>query len=66
MAYRSSQARCPIRATAVGLHHSHSNARCETCLLPTPQLKAMLDPNSLSEARYRTHNLMDTSWVCYC
>ena len=28
-AYGGSQARGPIRATAAGLHHSHSNARSE-------------------------------------
>ena len=43
-AYGSSQARSPIRATAASLRHSHSNARSELCLLPTPQLTAMLDP----------------------
>ena len=26
------------------LHHSHSNAGCEPCLQPTPQLTAMSDP----------------------
>ena len=38
MAYGGSQARGLIGATAVGLHHSHSNARYEQCLQPTPQL----------------------------
>ena len=33
-----------IRATAVGLHHSHSNAGSEPPLPPTPQLTATLDP----------------------
>ena len=28
----------------VGLHQSHSNARSELCLQPTPQLTATLDP----------------------
>ena len=40
-----SQAIGHIRATAAGPHHSHSNARSEPCLPPTPQLRAMLpDP----------------------
>ena len=41
-AYGSSQARGLIGAA--GLHHSHSNARSEPCLQPTPQLMAMPDP----------------------
>ena len=36
-AYRGSQARGQIRARAAGLHHSHSNARSEPYLWPTPQ-----------------------------
>ena len=43
-AYGASQARGLIGAVATGLHHSHSNARSESCLQPTPQLMAMLDP----------------------
>ena len=39
-AYRGSQARSLIRATAVSLHHSHSNARSEPHLQPIPQLIA--------------------------
>ena len=39
-----SQARGPIRAVATGLHQSHSNARSEPHLQPTPQLTAMPDP----------------------
>ena len=34
----------PIRATAAGLHPSHSNARSELHLQPTPQLMATPDP----------------------
>ena len=41
------QARGQIRGVAVGLHHSHSNTRSETCLPPTPQLTAT--PFNLSE-----------------
>ena len=44
MAYRSSQARGRIGAVAAGLHHSHSNARYEPFLGPTPQLTATLNP----------------------
>ena len=44
MAYGSSQAWGRIRATAAGLHHSHSNARSEPHLWPTPHLMATLDP----------------------
>ena len=38
MAYRSSQYRGQIGATAVSLHHSHSNMGSELHLQPTPQL----------------------------
>ena len=44
MAHGGSQARGQIGATAAGLHHSHSNAGSELCLLSTPQLTAMLAP----------------------
>ena len=37
-------------------NHSQSNAGSEQYQI--------LDP--LSEARYQTQVLMDTSWVCYC
>ena len=53
-AYGSSQARAGIRATATGLHHSHSNTRSEPHLWPTPQLAANQILNPLSEARDRT------------
>ena len=33
-----------IRAATAGLYHSHSNARSEPHLLPTPQLTEMSDP----------------------
>uniref|UniRef100_A0A4X1VTB9 RAS related n=1 Tax=Sus scrofa TaxID=9823 RepID=A0A4X1VTB9_PIG len=44
VAYGGSQARGPVRATAAGLRHSHSHARSELNLRPTPQLTAMLAP----------------------
>ena len=43
-AYGTSQARGPIRAVAPGLCQSHSNARSEPCLQPTPQLTSTPDP----------------------
>ena len=44
MVYGSSWARSlEIRAAAAGLHHSHSNARSELHLWPSPQLTAVLD-----------------------
>ena len=44
MASGGSQARGPIRATAAGLGHSHSNTGSEPCLKTTTQLMAMWDP----------------------
>ena len=44
VAYESSQARGRIRATAAGLHNSHSHTGSELRLWPTPQLTAALDP----------------------
>ena len=43
-AYGSSQATGLIGATAAGLRHSHSNARSEPHLRPTPQLTAVPYP----------------------
>ena len=43
-AHGGSQARGQIRATAAGLHHSHSNAGSQLCLQPTLQLTATLGP----------------------
>ena len=60
-----SQARDQTGAGAVDLYHSHSNARSEPNLWPTPQLKAtpvkILNP--LSEARDWTQNLVVPSWI---
>ena len=44
MAYGGSQARGGIGGTAVGLGHSHSNARSKPHLQSTPQLKVTPDP----------------------
>ena len=58
-----SQARGQSRATAAGLHHSHSNSGSELPLRHTPQL--ILNP--LSEARDRTRILRDTNQIYfYC
>ena len=43
-AYRNSQARGRIRATAASLPHSHSNTRSEPHLQSIPQLMETLDP----------------------
>ena len=67
MAHGGSQARGPIRAVATSLCHSHSNARSEPRLQPTPQLMAtprILNP--LSEARDRTCNLMVPRRIRFC
>ena len=44
VAYGIFQARGQIRAAAASLHHSHSNARSEPHLRPTPPLTATPDP----------------------
>jgi len=44
VAYGGSQARGPIGAVVTSLHQSHSNARSELHLQPTPQLTAAPDP----------------------
>ena len=43
-AYGSSQASGQIRAAATSLCHSHSNARSESHLQTTPQLRTTQDP----------------------
>ena len=64
-AYGGSQARGPIRAVATGLCHSHSNARSEPHLRPTPRLIAQIF-NPLGEARDLTSVFMDTSQIPFC
>ena len=44
LAYGSSQARGLIRVVVTSLRQSHSNARSEPHLRPTPQFMATLDP----------------------
>ena len=62
MAYGGSQARGPVGAVSVALHHSHSNMGSELHLQPTPQLMATAVPGS--KARDRTFVLMVTSQIC--
>ena len=50
-AYGSSQARGQIGATAAGLHHSHSSLGSEPRLQPTPQPRAMLDPQPTEQGQ---------------
>ena len=62
-AYGSSWARGQIGVTAVGLYHSHRNARSEPHLQPTPQLQQCWILNPLSKARDQTHILMDNRFI---
>ena len=63
-AYRSSQARGWIRATAASLCHSHSNARSKLYLWPILQAHSNTRSlNPLSEARDGAHILMDSRQV---
>ena len=45
------QAKGQKGAVAAGLQHSHSNARSELHLQPTPQLMAMLDPEPTEQGQ---------------
>ena len=49
--YGGSQARGLVGAVAAGLHHSHSNARSELHLQPTPQLRTTLDPQPTEQGQ---------------
>ena len=62
-AYGGSQARSWIGAVASGLHHSHSNARSEPHLWPTPQPRQCWILNPMSVARDWTCVLMDASQI---
>ena len=66
MACGSSQTRGQIRATAAGLHHSHSDVGSKLHLLPTPQLTATPDPRPTEQGQDRTCILMDTSRIGFC
>ena len=63
VAYGSSQNRSQVRATAGSLHDSHSNARCEPCLRPTPHLMAMPDPRPTKQGQGLNLNALDTNWI---
>ena len=65
VAYGGSQVRGLIRAVAVGLRQSHSNARSEPHLQSTPQLMARI-LNPLSKVRDQTCILMDASQIIFC
>ena len=58
------QARGPVGAVAVGLHHSHSKVdpRPGYYLHHSPLQHRILSP--LRETRDRTRVLTDASWVC--
>ena len=67
-AYRCSQARGQMGATALGLCHSHSNMGSKPCLHHlqfTPQLTVTPDPQPTEQGQGLTRILMDTSWVHY-
>ena len=57
MTYGSSQARGRIRATAAGLHHSHSNTESEP-RLPPMQLMPMPDPTQQTRP-----GIESSSWI---
>ena len=62
-AYGGSQHRGQIRAIAASLH-SHSNARSEPHLQPTPQLRATPEPSPTEQGQGSTCVLTDPSQVC--
>ena len=67
MAYRSSQTRGWIRATAAGLYQSHSNAGSEPCLWPRLQITAMPDPQHIDQDWGDwTRIFMDTIHIRFC
>ena len=61
VAYRDSQARGQLRATAAGLHRSHSDSGSKPHLRPTHSLWQCQILNPLSEAMGGTRILMDPS-----
>ena len=60
-AYGSSQAKGPIGAAAVSLHHNHSHVQPESHLWPTAKLTAMPDPYLTQWERTRINPA--SSWV---
>ena len=65
-AYRGSQARGLIRATAAGLRHSHSNVRYQLHHDLHHSSRQHLILNPLREVRDRTRNLIVPSWIRFC
>ena len=65
VAHGGSQVRGLIGATGANLYHSHSNvgSSCVCDLHHSLWQHWILNP--LSEARDRTHILMDVNWVCF-
>ena len=63
MAYGGTQAEGLLEAIAASVYHSHSNARSELHLQPTPQLTVTPDLNPLKEARDRTCILIHASQI---
>ena len=51
MAHGGSRASGLVRATAASLHQSHSNARSEPRLRPTPQVMAMPNPSPIDQGQ---------------
>ena len=65
VAHGGSQAGGLIGAVAPGLRHSHSNARSEPRLRPTPQLTQRQILNPLSKAGVRISNLTVPGRICF-
>ena len=66
VAYAGSQARGLIGCIAAGLRQSHSNARSEPHLQPTPQLTVTPDPSPTERGQGSTCNLMAPSRIRFC
>ena len=64
-AYGGSKARGGSRATAAGLHHSHSNLGSEPCLQPNSSSQYGT-PSPRSKARDQTYILRDPAWIPFC
>ena len=63
--YGSSQARGRIEAVGADLPHSHSNARSEPCLRPTPKLTATPDPQPTERGWGSNLFFMDPSQISF-
>ena len=65
-AYGGSQARGPVRATAAGLHHSHSKSDLSCICNPHHSTWHWQILNPLSKARVQTCNLIVPSQIHFC